>query len=94
MAKKIRNDEAAEKLCDEAALAEEAPESGASIEEMLDEVDTIITRLDSGEVPLEESFKIYERGMRLVSGINRRIDKVEKKIIEIEAQSGQQYPFD
>ena len=57
-------------------------------------MDTIIARLDSGEVPLEESFKIYERGMRLVSGINRRIDKVEKKIIEIEAQSGQQYPFD
>ena len=34
-----------------------------TIEDMLDEVDGIITRLDSGEIPLEDSFKIYERGM-------------------------------
>lgn len=59
-----------------------------TIEDMLDEVDGIIARLDSGEIPLEDSFKIYERGMKLVSGINTRIDKVEKKIIEIEARSG------
>ena len=59
-----------------------------TIEDMLDEVDGIIARLDSGEIPLEDSFKIYERGMKLVNGINTRIDKVEKRIIEIEAQSG------
>ena len=61
-------------------------EMDATIEEMLDEVDKIIAQLDSGEVPLEESFTIYERGMKLVKSINTRIDRVEKKIIEIEAE--------
>ena len=66
--------------------------AGATIEQMLDEVDKIVAQLDSGEIPLEDSFKIYERGMKLVSSINTRIDKVEKKVIEIEAKCSQTMP--
>jgi exodeoxyribonuclease VII small subunit len=69
-------------------------DAGATIEEMLDEVDKIIAQLDSGEIPLEESFTIYERGMKLVSSINTRIDKVEKKVIEIEAKCSNTMPED
>ena len=69
-----------------------APGESATIEDMLDEVDSIIAQLDSGEIPLEDSFKIYERGMKLVSSINTRIDKVEKKVIEIESKCSQTMP--
>ncbi len=60
-------------------------ENKKSIEEMLDEVDGIIERLESGDIPLEDSFKIYEKGMKTIQAVNARIDKVEKKIIELDA---------
>ena len=60
-------------------------ENKKSIEEMLDEVDGIIDSLESGDIALEDSFKIYEKGMKTIQTINARIDKVEKKIIELDA---------
>ena len=56
-----------------------------TVEEMLEEVDGIIESLESGDIPLEDSFKIYEKGMKTIQTINSRIDKVEKKIIELDA---------
>lgn len=60
-------------------------ENKKSIEEMLDEVDGIIDSLESGDIALEDSFKIYEKGMKTIQTINARIDKVEKKVIELDA---------
>ena len=56
-----------------------------TVEEMLEEVDGIIESLENGDIPLEDSFKIYEKGMKTIQAINSRIDKVEKKIIELDA---------
>ena len=56
-----------------------------TIEEMLEEVDVIIESLESGDIHLEDSFRIYEKGMKTIQAINSRIDKVEKKIIELDA---------
>lgn len=64
----------------------ENKESKKTIEEMLSEVDGIIDELESGEIALEDSFKIYEKGMKLVQTINSRIDKVEKNIIKLESR--------
>ena len=61
-----------------------------TIEEMLEEVDGIIDSLESGDIPLEDSFKIYEKGMKSIREINARIDKVEKKIIELDADEGKE----
>ena len=60
-------------------------EKKRTIEEMMEDVDGIIDRLESGDVALEDSFQIYEKGMKLVQEINKKIDKVEKKLIEIDA---------
>ena len=56
-----------------------------TVEEMLEEVDGIIESLENGDIPLEDSFKIYEKGIKTIQAINSRIDKVEKKIIELDA---------
>ena len=40
--------------------------------------------MDNDEVSLEDSFKLYEKGMKLVKQCNDKIDKVEKKINIIE----------
>lgn len=55
-----------------------------SIEEILDELDTIITTMDQGEIALEEAFTSYETGMKLVKECSKKIDKVEKKILVLQ----------
>lgn len=59
----------------------EAPEKEKSIEELFGELDGIIETLTDGNILLEDSFKQYETGMRLVKSCNDKIDKVEKQII-------------
>ena len=61
-------------------------EKQKTVEEMLQDVDEIIENLEEGEIPLEDSFKIYEKGMKLIQTINARLDKVEKKIIELDGE--------
>ena len=37
-------------------------------------------------MPLEESFQIYKEGMDLLKSCNEKIDKVEKKMQQINAE--------
>ena len=65
-------------------MAEDAKKK--TIEELLGDVDEIIDKLESGDIALEDSFKVYEKGMKLIQTINSRIDKVEKKMIELDPE--------
>ncbi len=58
-----------------------------SLEKSFDELNDIILKMDSEECSLEESFKLYEKGMKLVKQCNDKIDKVEKKINIIEGNT-------
>lgn len=61
-----------------------------SIEEAFERMDEIIEQMQSGELSLEDSFKKYEEGMKLVKTCSESIDKVEKKLITLENHSGAQ----
>lgn len=55
--------------------------SELSIEEIFGQLDEIIEKLSDGTISLEDSFKHYESGMKLVKSCGEKIDKVEKQII-------------
>lgn len=55
-----------------------------SLEECFEGLDDIIVELQSGELSLEDSFKKYEEGMKLIKKCTETIDKVEKKLIVVE----------
>lgn len=55
-----------------------------TLEQSFESLDGIIEQLQSGELTLEESFKKYEEGMKLIKNCNEAIDKVEKKLIVID----------
>lgn len=55
-----------------------------TLEQSFENLDNIIGQLQGGELTLEESFKMYEEGMKLVKNCNDALDKVEKKLITIE----------
>ena len=51
------------------------------IEESFAELENILEQLESSESSLEESFRWFEKGMKLVKSCSDQIDQVEKKII-------------
>ena len=55
------------------------------IEDVFEELDANIARLENPDMTLEESFKLYNDSMKLLKYCNDSIDKVEKKIIEMNA---------
>ena len=54
--------------------------SPLSLEENMEQLKNVLQDLESGEHSLEESFSLYERGIKLVRQANAQIDLVEKKI--------------
>ena len=57
------------------------PEREMSIEETLDELESLIEKMEDRSSSLEETFACYERGMKLVKECSGKIDRVEKKLM-------------
>ena len=55
-----------------------------TLEEMMDELEECVQGLENADISLEESFHIYEKGVKLVKACNDRIDKVEKAVLKLE----------
>jgi exodeoxyribonuclease VII small subunit len=56
------------------------PENGTKFEDQLGNLETIVSQIDSGELSLEESIDAFERGVRLVRSLNRKLDEVERRV--------------
>jgi len=55
-----------------------------SFEEALKHLETIVTELESGEIPLDKSLKTFEEGRELISYCMSVLDDAEKKIKKLE----------
>lgn len=53
----------------------------AKLEDDFKKLEDIIERMEHEDLSLEDSFKAYEEGMRIVLSCNEQIDKVEKQPI-------------
>ena len=51
-----------------------------SFEEGMQELETLVQALESGELPLEDSFKAYERAVELRDRLNAILDESDKRI--------------
>lgn len=60
-----------------------------SFEEAMTELESIVNRLEKGELPLEESLECFEKGIELSKCCNVILDEAERKIsILIEDEKG------
>ncbi|MGH7812423.1 MAG: exodeoxyribonuclease VII small subunit [Candidatus Binataceae bacterium] len=57
-------------------------------EDELKDLEAIVTRIDSGELPLEESIAAFERGIALVKSLNRKLDEAGRKIEVLTRDAG------
>ena len=66
----------------------EAQEKEPTLEECMQELDTILKAMDGEELSLEDSFAMYQKGMTLLRSCNEKIDTVEKKILIMNGDGG------
>ncbi len=52
-----------------------------NLETSFQELNEIISKLEQEDIKLEDSFLLYQEGMKLLKYCNDSIDKVEKKLI-------------
>jgi len=52
----------------------------ATFEESLKQLETIVAQLERGDLPLEDSVKIFEEGMRLSSECKKQLEEAEGKV--------------
>ncbi len=69
-------------------MAETERNEEFSLEEAFEELEKLLERLNDREVPLEESFQLYQKGMKLLKLCNDRIDRVEKQMLVIDEEGG------
>ncbi|MFH0910239.1 MAG: exodeoxyribonuclease VII small subunit [Planctomycetota bacterium] len=63
--------------------------SGApTFEELLRQTEEAVERLESGELPLEESLEEYEKGVRNLKACARLIEAAQKKVQQLIEETG------
>ena len=63
-----------------------------SIERTLEELESVIEKMEDRNCSLEDTFALYESGMKMVKACSDKIEKVEKKI-QILSEEGQNEEF-
>lgn len=53
-------------------------------EMLYSQLQALVTRLESGELPLEESLQLYEQGLQLAAACQRLLDDAELRIEKLQ----------
>lgn len=64
-----------------------------SFEQILGRLQTVVERLESGELPLEESLAVFEEGIRLSRIGATRLDEAEARVEELLGDGEQTRPL-
>ena len=80
-------------------MQEAAPEiASLSFEDALRSLEDVVRRLESGEVPLDQSIELYERGEVLRAHCQARLDaaqaRIEKIVAGPDGRASHSVPFD
>lgn len=65
---------------------------GPSFEQSLDELEAIISRVESGEVGLEKSIEEYERGVDLIKRCRAILERAEQRIQQLSLEDLESTP--
>lgn len=54
-----------------------------TLEQTFERLEDTIGKLQQEDISLEESFRLYKEGMRLIRSCNDKIDSVEKEVLKL-----------
>ncbi|MEM6384939.1 MAG: exodeoxyribonuclease VII small subunit [Pseudomonadota bacterium] len=61
----------------------ETPVDEMSFEIAMRELEAVVSQLESGDVPLEDSINLYERGAALKAHCQKKLAEAEEKVAQI-----------
>ena len=61
-----------------------------SFEELLSQFEQIVTNLEDGDLPLDKSIELFEKGMSLSAAGMKKLDDAEKRVQLLLEQSGKE----
>ena len=67
-------------------------EKELKLEQAVGRIDALLNHMRDKDVSLEETFRLYQEGMRLLKNCSEQIDRVEKQMIQID-EEGQIHEF-
>ena len=59
-----------------------------TFEESMKELEEVVAKLESGDVTLDESLKLFERGIKLSGSCQKKLDEAERRVKILTAGSG------
>jgi len=62
---------------------ENTEKAAESFEDALRELESLVAKLESGEVPLEESLTAFEKGQRLLRFCEEKLSKAEQLLVRL-----------
>mgnify|MGYP001027450012 FL=1 len=68
----------------------EKPVAEMSFEDAMSALEGVVNRLEAGDVPLEDSIKLYERGAELKAHCQKKLAEAEEKVAQITLDEGGQ----
>ena len=63
-------------------------------EENLADLEAIVQKLESGQVPLEEAISEFQKGMKLSKDLQETLDQAEKTLVKIMQEDGTESDFE
>ncbi len=61
----------------------DTPISDMSFEDAMRELESVVAKLETGDVPLDASIKLYERGATLRAHCQKKLAEAEEKVAKI-----------
>jgi exodeoxyribonuclease VII small subunit len=70
-----------------------ADEKKMSFEQAMDQLESIVEKLEEGDVPLEEAISFYKEGMELSKLCHDKLKNVEEQLAQIITEDGRTEGF-
>ena len=65
-------------------MAQQTTDNEKNIEDVFQELDVIAEKLESSDTSLEDSFRLYKKGMELLKYCSGKLNTVEKKMLQMD----------
>lgn len=73
-----------------------SPKKKAGFEQQIEELESLVSRMEQGDISLEESLKLFERGIELTRGCQKALREAEQRVQILIEKNGDSTlePFD
>jgi len=61
-----------------------------TFEQSMQELETLVTKMEQGDLPLEDALQSFERGIQLARHSQQKLKDAEQKVNILTSQNGQQ----